>query len=86
MTSKTVTILLHKFDPVMDFYMSKYENFLLLGDFNSQMSERAISEFCETYNFTNLVKEPTSFKNPNNLSPINLILQIGRDVFKIQQL
>ena len=60
--------------PIMDFYMSKYENFLLLGDFNSQVSERAISEFCETYNLTNLVKEPTCFKNPKNPSTIDLIL------------
>ena len=60
--------------PIMDLYMAKYENFLLLGDFNSEMSETAMSEFCETYNLTNLVKEPTCYKNPNNPSTIDLIL------------
>ena len=33
-----------------------------------------MSDFCETYNLENLVKEPTCFKNPNNPSCIDLIL------------
>ena len=45
--------------PTLDFYMAKYENFLLLGDFNSEMSETAMIDFCETYNLCNLIKEPT---------------------------
>ena len=33
-----------------------------------------MTEFCETYNLTNLIKEPTCFKNPLNPSPIDLLL------------
>ena len=28
---------------ILDFYMARYENVLLLGDFNSEMSETTIS-------------------------------------------
>ena len=54
--------------------MHKYEKFLLLGDFNSEMSENAMTEFCETYNLSNLIKEPTCFKNPLNPTSIDVIL------------
>ena len=54
--------------------MSKYENFLLLGDFNSEMSESVMIDFCAIYNLINLIKEPTCFKNVENPSTIDLIL------------
>ena len=60
--------------PVLDYYMTKYDNFLLLGDFNSEMSESTMGDFCDTYNLTNLVTDPTCFKNPCNPSLIDLIL------------
>ena len=46
----------------------------LLGDFNSEMHENTMTEFSDTYNLYNLVKEPTCFKNPLNPSLIDLIL------------
>ena len=55
---------------VLDFYMPKYDNFILLGDFNSEMSENAMREFCDTYNLKKLVNEPTCFKNPQNPSTL----------------
>ena len=60
--------------PILDFYMGKYENFLLLGDFNSEMSETPMIDFCETYNLNNLINEPTCYKNPQYPSTIDLIL------------
>ena len=60
--------------PILDFYMAKYEKFLLLGDFNSEMKETTMIDFCKTYNLSNLIKEPTCFKNPHNPSTIDLIL------------
>ena len=58
----------------LDHYMTNYENFLLLGDFNSEIHESYMSEFCNIYNLRNLVNEPTCFKNPLNPSSIDLIL------------
>ena len=59
--------------PCLDHYMSKYENFLLLGDFNSEMSESVMIDFCAIFNLINLIKEPTCFKNVENPSTIDLI-------------
>ena len=52
----------------------KYEHFILIGDFNSEMCEDAMKMFCSIYNLKNLVKEPTCFKNVDNHSCIDLIL------------
>ena len=52
----------------------KYKNSLIIGDFNSEITESAMEDFCETYHFYNLIKDPTSFKILNKSSCINLIL------------
>ena len=54
--------------------MANFENFLLLGDFNSEIEESHTKEFCNIYNLNNLITEPTCFKNPLNPSFIDLIL------------
>ena len=58
----------------IDMYMLKYDNFFIMGDFNSEIMEKAISEFCSLYNLTNLVKVPTCYKNYINPTSIDLIL------------
>ena len=63
-----------KMSRILDSYLPKYENLLLLGDFNSEMIEPTLSDFCDGYDLHNLVKEPTCFKNPLNPSTIDLIL------------
>ena len=40
--------------------MSSY----LFTDLNSEANKMAMSEFCETYNLQNLVKDPECYKNP----------------------
>ena len=54
--------------------MCKLDNFILLGDYNSEMTENAMKEFSDTYNLKNLVNEPTCFKNPLHPSSIDVIL------------
>ena len=71
---RNITNFMSQLIPSLDFYRNKYDNFLMLGDFNSEMSEYAMEEFCEIYNITNLIKEPTCFKNPLNPSTIDLNL------------
>ena len=58
----------------IDFYMPNYDNFLFLGDFNSELSETVMIDFCDTYNLKNMIKEPTCFKNLQNPSSIDVIL------------
>ena len=33
----------------LDYLIGKYENLIIIGDFNSQMEEYAMKDFCETY-------------------------------------
>lgn len=46
-----------------DFQASKYENFVIMEDFNTDGSETAMSDFMEINNLKNLVKDPNYFKN-----------------------
>ena len=55
-------------------YSSCYENFMVIGDFNVEASNSAMSVFSDTYNLKNLIKEPTCYKNPNKPSCIDLML------------
>ena len=66
----------------LDFYSSKYDNFIVLGDFNAETSNTIISEFCATYNLKNLIKEPTCFKRLENPTCIDLIVTNRRKSFQ----
>ena len=65
---------LQKIGNNLDLWSSKFDNYLLMGDFNSEPNESAISDFCEIYNTKNIIKEKTCFKNPENPTCIDLIL------------
>jgi exonuclease III len=65
---------LKHFGHVLDNYCSSYDNFLIVGDLNSEISEPAMSDFCNVYDLKNLVKEPTCYKNPQNPTCIDLLL------------
>ena len=57
------------------FYSFKYENFIAIGDFNAEMTNNYFEEICASlYNFKNLIKQPTYFKNLENPTRINHIL------------
>ena len=55
-------------------YMPSYDNVLIIGDFNSEMSDKPMEEFCSINSLKNLIRSPTCFKNENNPSCIDLIL------------
>ena len=59
---------------ILDTQMKIYENFLIVGDFNSEMTESAMKNFCGTNHLHNLIKDPTCFKNPDKPSCIDLLL------------
>ena len=40
-------------------HSSKYDHFILLGDFNSEPTESAVRDFCEIYSCKNLIKDNT---------------------------
>ena len=63
--------LLHK---RLALYSSKYENFIVLGDFNVGMDNSDMTLFCDACDLKCLIKEPTCYRNLENPSYIDHIL------------
>lgn len=77
-----IGIFLEQLQMKIDQYMKNYENFLILGDFNSEITEEKIKSFCEMYGLKNIVKGPTCYKNPNKPTSIDLILTNKIHIFQ----
>ena len=54
--------------------LSQHERFLCIGDFNSEITEFAMKNFCNIYRLKNLVNVSTFYKNPLKPSCIDLFL------------
>ena len=80
--SETTSYFLDHVSKSLDKTMANYDNILILGDFNSTMSDVPMKNFCELYNLENLIKEPTCYKNPNNPSSIDVILTNNKNSFQ----
>ena len=66
----------------VDLHSTTYQKMLILGDFNVGIEEQYMKAFCDNYNLTSLIKQPTCYKNPNNLSCIDFILSNTRRSFQ----
>ena len=60
-------------DKALDTY-SNHEKVLLVGDFNTEITEHYIESFLYEHELSNLVKEKTCFRNMQNPSFIDLLL------------
>ena len=69
-----IDAFLQSIGPTLDHYMCKLEHFILLGDFNSEVQEKGMKEFCDSYNLKTFGKEATSFKYPLYPSSTQVIL------------
>ena len=58
----------------LDLCSGRYENVIIMGDFNTEPTESAMGKFMNMYNLKILIKGPTSYKNPDKPSCIGLIL------------
>ena len=58
-TIKSHIEILHK---GLALYSAKYENFIVLGEFNVGMDNSDMTVFCDTYDLKCLIKEPTCIK------------------------
>ena len=54
-----IEYFLDNLQPNLDHFMPKFDSFVLLGDFNSEIHEQRMNEFCDTYNLKNLITGPT---------------------------
>ena len=49
---------------VINSLSAKYENFILIGDFNATELDTSAENFCDIYSFKMLIKEATLFQKP----------------------
>ena len=65
-----------------DLLSAKFENIILLGDFNSCRDDSPVIACCETYKLRNLVKHSTCYKNPQN--PLCIVLFLTKKLLTFQ--
>ena len=65
----------------LDELNSKYDNTLIIGDLNTEMSEPFLNEFSQTYNLESIVNKLTLFKNPKDSSCLDLMLATNQERF-----
>ena len=66
----------------LDVLSLKYEDIIIIGDFNSESKESAMIDFCQAYNMENLINNFTCYKNPNKPTCIDLMLTNKPRFFK----
>ena len=67
---------------ILDIYSSQYEHFIVMGDFNVEVENRDMEEFCKNYNLKSLIPVPTCYKSPKNSLYIDLILANSQRSFQ----
>ena len=63
--TQSQSYFLGQLSTAIDHFSDKYENFVVVGDFNALDMEQEIGDFMDLFAFRNLVKEPTCFKSGN---------------------
>ena len=58
----------------LDLHSTKYENIMVLTDFNVKVRNKGMMDFCKSYNSRSLITRTTCFKNLENPSCIDLVL------------
>ena len=71
---------IHSLKEIIDHFATKYDNHLIMGDFNMEPNNRMFKDFLDSNNLTNLIKTNTCFKGKG--SSIDLILTNRKYSFK----
>ena len=58
----------------LDLLSTNHDNILLLSDFNAEVENNFLKEFCDLYGMKSLIRIPTCYKNPANPTCIDLML------------
>ena len=66
---------------LIDYYLCKYENLVIIGDMNLEESNVNLINLCNDYNLTNLIHKNTCFKSSKGTC-IDLILTNRRSYFQ----
>ena len=78
--SQNSEFFLNQLKKLMDSFADKYDNYLIMGDFNLEPKEASLMDFLSSNNLTNLIKSNTCFKGSG--SCIDLILTNRKYSFK----
>ena len=70
---QNIAYFLDEISKLLDFYSAEYENLLLLGDFNEEISHPYMSTFITSFSLHSLILKPTCFKSTRGRC-IDLIL------------
>ena len=63
-------------------YTAEYEHFIIVGNFNTEVTQTSMKVFRDSHEFKNLIKDATYYKNPENPSCIDLILTNSPNIFQ----
>ena len=74
-------VFLEKLSTLLDYYLRKYDNFIIIGDMNLEPHEPLMKEFMENYCLFNLIKKPTCFKTQKGTC-LDLILTNKKSCFQ----
>ena len=77
---ESLSCFLDSLTNLIDLFSSSYDNFILMGDLNSQPNDSIRKDFMEANRFINLIKSNTCFKGKS--SCIDLILTNRKYFFK----
>ena len=66
---------------ILDFYSNKYENIIIMGDFNEKVTQPDMVNFMSNFSLYNLIKKPTCYKSSEG-SCIDLILTTQKRSFQ----
>ena len=72
----------NRLSSIIDYYSPKYENLILIGDFNLSIENQHLDALIQAYNLNNLINKPTCFQS-NTPTCIDLILTNKKDLFKL---
>ena len=62
----------HDIGKELDSFIGNYDNFLIVGDLKSEITENSVYDFCNSYNLHRLCHKSTCYKNPEKSSFIDL--------------
>ena len=67
---------------IIDYYLPKYENLILIGDFNLSTENQHLDALIQVYNLNNLINKPVCFQS-NKPTCIDLIHTNKKNLFKL---
>ena len=65
----------------LDTFYTKYENMILLGDFNVCPDDETMGNFCNSCNLNSLIKQATCFKNKPRSFQSTCVIETGLSDF-----